>query len=194
MHSPILLYDTTLRDGTQGENINFSADEKLEIALKLDEMGFHYIEGGWPGSNPRDMAFFKLAQRASFKNATLAAFGATRRPGTMVEADANIRALLESETSEVAIFGKTWDLHVEGILGITLAENIAMIRESVAYLKSHGREVVYDAEHFFDGYRDNPEYAVDTQLAAMEGGADFIVLCDTNGGTLPHGSPKPFWK
>ena len=190
MKSPILLYDTTLRDGTQGENINFSADEKLEIALKLDEMGFHYIEGGWPGSNPRDMAFFKLAQRATFKNATLAAFGATRRPGTMVAADANIRALLESETPAVAIFGKTWDLHVEGILGITLAENMAMIRESVAYLKNHGREVVYDAEHFFDGYRDNPEYAVDTLLAALEGGADFIVLCDTNGGTLPHGITK----
>ncbi len=186
MKSPILLYDTTLRDGTQGENINFSADEKLEIALKLDEMGFHYIEGGWPGSNPRDMAFFKLAQRATFKNATLTAFGATRRPGTLVEADANIQALLESETRAVAIFGKTWDLHVEGILGITRAENIAMIHDSVAYLKDHGREVIYDAEHFFDGYRDNPEYAVDTLLAALEGGAGFIVLCDTNGGTLPH--------
>lgn len=186
MTTPVLLYDTTLRDGTQGENINFSADEKLEIALKLDEMGVHYIEGGWPGSNPRDMAFFKLAQQATFKNATLTAFGATRRPGTLVAADTNIQALLESRTKAVAIFGKTWDLHVQGILGITLAENIAMIRESVAYIREHGREVVYDAEHFFDGYHDNPDYAVDTLLAALEGGAEFIVLCDTNGGTLPH--------
>jgi len=185
MKSPILLYDTTLRDGTQGENINFSADEKLEIALKLDDMGFHYIEGGWPGSNPRDMAFFKLAQRAIFKNATLTAFGATRRPGILVESDANLQALLESETRAVAIFGKTWDLHVEGILGITRGENIAMIRESVAYLRENGRETLYDAEHFFDGYTANPGYALETLLAAIEGGAGTLVLCDTNGGTLP---------
>lgn len=186
MKSPILLYDTTLRDGTQGENINFSADEKLEIALKLDDMGFHYIEGGWPGSNPRDMAFFKLAQRASFKNAVLTAFGATRRPGLLAEADKNLQALLESQTAAVALFGKTWDLHVQGILGITLEENLAMIRESVAFIRKNGRDVIYDAEHFFDGYHDNPAYAIDTLLAALEGGAGYLVLCDTNGGTLPH--------
>ncbi|CAD7849570.1 MAG: (R)-citramalate synthase (EC 2.3.1.182) [Olavius algarvensis Delta 4 endosymbiont] len=186
MKSPILLYDTTLRDGTQGENINFSADEKLEVARKLDDMGFHYIEGGWPGSNPRDMAFFKLAQRASFKNATLTAFGATRRPGLLTEADKNLQALLESQTAAVALFGKTWDLHVQGILGITLEENLAMIRESVAFIQKNGRAVIYDAEHFFDGYHANPGYAIDTLLAALEGGAGYLVLCDTNGGTLPH--------
>jgi len=186
MKSPILLYDTTLRDGTQGENINFSADEKLEVARKLDDMGFHYIEGGWPGSNPRDMAFFKLAQRASFKNATLTAFGATRRPGLLTEADKNLQALLESQTAAVALFGKTWDLHVQGILGITLEENLAMIRESVAFIQKNGRDVIYDAEHFFDGYHANPGYAIDTLLAALEGGAGYLVLCDTNGGTLPH--------
>jgi 2-isopropylmalate synthase len=179
------LYDTTLRDGTQGENINFSADEKLEIARKLDDMGFHYIEGGWPGSNPRDMAFFKLARRADFKNAILTAFGATRRPGIKPEADANLQALLESETAAVAIFGKTWDLHVEDILGITLEENLDMISESVAFLREHGREVLYDAEHFFDGYNANPEYALQTLMAAIKNGAEVIVLCDTNGGTLP---------
>ncbi len=185
MHSPILLYDTTLRDGTQGENINFSADEKLEIALKLDDIGFHYIEGGWPGSNPRDMAFFKLAQRASFKNATLTAFGATRRPGKTPEEDGNLQALLESQTPAVAIFGKTWDLHVSGIMGITLAENLDMIRDSVAFLHKNSREIIYDAEHFFDGYADNPQYALETLCAAFEAGAGTLVLCDTNGGTLP---------
>jgi 2-isopropylmalate synthase len=185
MHSPILLYDTTLRDGTQGESINFSADEKLEIALKLDDMGFHYIEGGWPGSNPRDMAFFKLAQRATFKNATLTAFGATRRPGITPEEDGNIQALLESQTAAVAIFGKTWDLHIRSIMGITLEENLNMIRESVAFIRKNGREIIYDAEHFFDGYLDNPHYALETLFAAIEGGAGTIVLCDTNGGMLP---------
>ncbi len=185
MSSPILLYDTTLRDGTQGENINFSADEKLEIALKLDDMGFHYIEGGWPGSNPRDMAFFKLAQQATFKNATLTAFGSTRRPGTTPEKDSNLQALLESRTTAVAIFGKTWDLHVRGIMGISLEENLDMIRDSLAFIRKSGREVLYDAEHFFDGYLDNPQYALETLLAALEGGAEIIVLCDTNGGTLP---------
>ena len=185
MNSPILLYDTTLRDGTQGENINFSADEKLEIALKLDDMGFHYIEGGWPGSNPRDMAFFKLAQRATFKNSILTAFGATRRPGTAVEKDANLQALLESRTPAVTIFGKTWDLHTRSIMGITLEENLDMIHESVAFIKKSGREIIYDAEHFFDGYLDNPRYAIETLLAALEGGSRNIVLCDTNGGTLP---------
>jgi len=181
---PVLLYDTTLRDGTQGENINFTPDEKLRIARRLDDIGIHYIEGGWPGSNPRDRQFFELAKSAEFKNARLTAFGSTRRPGISASEDQNLLALLESETPAVTIFGKTWDLHVEKIMDNTPDENLAMIRESVAFLKEHGREVIYDAEHFFDGYKDNREYALQTLTAAAEGGADFIVLCDTNGGTL----------
>ncbi|MDJ0815381.1 MAG: citramalate synthase [Desulfobacterales bacterium] len=181
---PILLYDTTLRDGTQGENITFTADEKVKIALKLDDIGIHYIEGGWPGSNPKDLQFFDLAKRVNFKNARLAAFGSTRKPGIQPGEDDNLKALLNSETPTVTIFGKSWDLHVEEVMSNTLDENIAMIRESVDYLKQHGREVIYDAEHFFDGFKNNREYALQTLDAALESGADFIVLCDTNGGTL----------
>ena len=182
---PTLLYDTTLRDGTQGENITFTADEKIKIALKLDDMGIHYIEGGWPGSNPKDMQFFDLAKRVKFKNARLAAFGSTRKPGIAPGEDENLRALLKSETPVVTIFGKSWDLHVEEVMDNTLEENIAMIRDSVKFLKWNGREVVYDAEHFFDGYKNNSDYALQTIAAAIESGADFIVLCDTNGGSLP---------
>lgn len=182
---PILLYDTTLRDGTQGENISFSADEKIMIAQRLDDLGIHYIEGGWPGSNPRDKRFFELALKTEFKNSRITAFGSTRRPGTRPEEDDNLRALLESGTSVITIFGKSWDLHVEQIMSNTLAENLAMIRETVEFLKQHEREVIYDAEHFFDGYKENREYALKTLQAAVEGGADIIVLCDTNGGTLP---------
>jgi len=182
---PILVYDTTLRDGTQGEDVNFSAEEKIKIARRLDDLGIHYIEGGWPGSNPRDVQFFDLARNVEFKHARLTAFGATRKPGIRPEEDANIKALLDSGTPVVAIFGKSWDLHVEKIMDNTLLENLNMIQESVAYLKAAGREVVYDAEHFFDGYKADPEYAVKTLAAALDGGADFIVLCDTNGGTLP---------
>jgi len=181
---PVLLYDTTLRDGTQGENINFSAEEKIKIARRLDDFGIHYIEGGWPGSNPRDKRFFELAADVEFKNARLTAFGATRRPGIAPEEDPNLAALLETNTPAVAVFGKTWDLHVR-IMNNTLEENLAMIGDTVAYLKGRGREVIYDAEHFFDGYKDNPDYALCTLNSAMENGADFIVLCDTNGGTLP---------
>jgi 2-isopropylmalate synthase len=182
---PILLYDTTLRDGTQGENITFSADEKLTIAMRLDDIGIHYIEGGWPGSNPRDVAFFNLAKRVTFKYARLAAFGSTRKPGTRPDRDNNLNALLETETPAVTVFGKSWDLHVEKIMNNTLPENLSMINDSVAFLKQHGREVIYDAEHFFDGYKDNRDYAMQSLAAALDGGADFIVLCDTNGGTLP---------
>lgn len=182
---PIALYDTTLRDGTQGENITFSAEEKLFIARKLDASGFHYIEGGWPGSNPKDMKFFEMARKVTFQTARLSAFGATRKPGIAVEDDANLKALIDSRTPVVAIFGKTWDLHVERIMDNTLAENLAMISESVAYLKSHGLEVVYDAEHYFDGVRTNRDYALATLEAAATAGADWIVLCDTNGGSLP---------
>ena len=152
---PVLLYDTTLRDGTQGENINFSAEEKIKIARRLDDFGIHYIEGGWPGSNPRDKRFFELAANVEFKNARLTAFGATRRPGIAPEEDPNLAALLETNTPAVAVFGKTWDLHVR-IMNNTLEENLAMIGDTVAYLRDKGREVIYDAEHFFDGYKDNP--------------------------------------
>ncbi len=181
----VLIYDTTLRDGTQGEQINFSAEEKIRIARKLDEFGIQYIEGGWPGSNPKDMRFFELARSVEFKNARLVAFGSTKRSETLPEDCPNIRALLQAETPVVAVFGKTWDLHAREIIGVTLEENLAMIRDTVAYLKSKGKEVVYDAEHFFDGYRNNTPYAVKTLQAACNGGADRIVLCDTNGGTLP---------
>ncbi|MBW2486402.1 MAG: citramalate synthase [Deltaproteobacteria bacterium] len=181
----IFLYDTTLRDGTQGENITFSAEEKLNIALRLDDNGIHYIEGGWPGSNPRDVAFFDLAKRVKFTQARLAAFGSTRKPGVRPDEDPNLKALLETETPTVTVFGKSWDLHVEQIMGNTLAENLAMINDSVAFLKQHDREVVYDAEHFFDGFKYNKDYALRSLGAAVDGGADFIVLCDTNGGTLP---------
>lgn len=180
----VYLYDTTLRDGTQGENINFSAKDKIKIAKRLDEMGIHYIEGGWPGSNPRDKKFFELAKDVEFETAKLTAFGATRKPGIAPSEDPNLNALLESGTPAVAIFGKTWDLHVR-IMQNTNEENLAMIRDSVEYLKQNGREVVYDAEHFFDGYKSNREYALETLKAAVSGGADFIVLCDTNGGTMP---------
>lgn len=187
---PVIIYDTTLRDGTQGENISFTAEEKLRIAAKLDDIGIHYIEGGWPGSNPRDVQFFEMAKKRVFQNAKLTAFGATRRPGITPEADANLQALVASETPAVTIFGKTWDLHVERVMGNNLTENLAMIQESVAWLKANDREVIYDAEHFFDGYVENSSYAMQTLLSAIEGGADSIVLCDTNGGTLPFDIEK----
>ena len=182
----VLLYDTTLRDGTQGEQINFSAEEKLRIAQRLDDFGFHYIEGGWPGSNPKDARFFELAGRATFKNARLTAFGSTRRPDRKVEKCPNLTALLTAETPTVTIFGKTWELHLIDILRISLDTNLAMIHDSIEYLKKKGKEVIYDAEHFFDGYKQNPEYAYKVVEVALAAGADTIVLCDTNGGTLPH--------
>ncbi len=182
---PVLLYDTTLRDGTQGENVNFSADEKVKIALRIDDIGVHYIEGGWPGSNPKDMQFFDLAKKADFKHARLVAFGSTRKPGIQPDKDDNLLALLDSGTSTVTIFGKSWELHVEEVMNNTLDENLAMIHDSVKFLKWNKREVIYDAEHFFDGYLNNREYALQTLTAAIEAGADYIVLCDTNGGTLP---------
>ena len=182
---PVILYDTTLRDGTQGENINFSAEDKLKIAKRLDDIGIHYIEGGWPGSNPRDKRFFDLAKSTKFKTARLTAFGATRRPGIEARDDSNLAALLDSDTSAVAIFGKSWNLHVEQVLNISRDENLDMIAESVAFLKAADREVIYDAEHFFDGFDEDPEYALQSLFAALDNGADAIVLCDTNGGALP---------
>ncbi len=182
---PILLYDTTLRDGTQGENISFSAKEKIQIAKRLDTFGLHYIEGGWPGSNPRDVEFFELAKKTDFKNTRLTAFGSTRKPGIDPADDPNLQALIKSDTPAVAIFGKSWDLHVEQVMKNTLEENLAMIRDSVLFLKQNDREVVYDAEHFFDGFKEHRDYALQSIIAAADSGAEFLVLCDTNGGTLP---------
>ncbi|NLA75824.1 MAG: citramalate synthase, partial [Deltaproteobacteria bacterium] len=186
MTKKIMLYDTTLRDGTQGEQVNLSAEDKLKIAHRLDEMGLSYIEGGWPGSNPKDARFFKMAKPISFKNARLTAFGSTRRFGLTPDNDPSIRAILEAETATVTVFGKSWDLHATEILGVTLDQNLEMIEDTVRYLKKEGREVIYDAEHFFDGYKNNPDYTIKTIAAAQAGGADIIVLCDTNGGTLTH--------
>jgi 2-isopropylmalate synthase len=180
----IFLYDTTLRDGTQGEDVSFSVDDKLKIAECLDEFGIHYIEGGWPGSNPRDVEFFRRARSLQLKHAKLAAFGSTRRAKNKPDDDSNLLALLEAETPVVTIFGKTWLLHVRAALQISDKENLNLIEDSIAFLKSKKREVIYDAEHFFDGYKHSREYALETLRAASRAGADTIALCDTNGGTL----------
>ncbi len=181
----VLLYDTTLRDGMQGENIFFTPDDKLKIARRLDNAGIHYIEGGWPGANPGASRFFELAGNEKFHHAKLTAFGATRRSGRSCKQDTNIEALIASKAPVITIFGKSWDLHVESIMQNSKQENLDMIRESVTYIGEHDREVVYDAEHFFDGYTANPEYALKTLEAAVDGGTKNLVLCDTNGGTLP---------
>ncbi len=184
MHK-IDIYDTTLRDGSQREGVSLSVSDKLKIAEKLDQFGVSYIEGGWPGSNPKDIEFFRRAGKIKYKNAKLTAFSSTRRPGIAIEEDLNIQALVRSGTQTVTIFGKSWDFHVHDAIKTTLEENLAMIKDTVAYLKTLGREVIFDAEHFFDGYKANPEYALKTLEAAAEGGADVVVLCDTNGGLMP---------
>ncbi|SMO52053.1 citramalate synthase [Fodinibius sediminis] len=185
MNTSINIFDTTLRDGTQGEKVAFSAEDKLRIAQQLDAFGIDYIEGGWPGSNPRDMEFFELAAEASFDHARIVAFGSTCRAGNEPNEDRNLQLLVEAETPAVSIFGKSWLLHVEKALQITAEQNLGIIRDSVRFLKNHNKEVIYDAEHFFDGYKEDPDYAVATLKAAEEAGADTVVLCDTNGGTLP---------
>ncbi|MFH1360814.1 MAG: citramalate synthase [Candidatus Omnitrophota bacterium] len=182
--SRIEIYDTTLRDGSQTEGISFSVNDKIKIAKKLDTLGIHVIEGGWPGSNPKDKEFFKLMQKKSLKNSILASFGSTRRAKIKADEDNNLRELVRSQTKIITIFGKTWDFHVREVIKTTLEENLAMIAESVDYLKKKKRTVYYDAEHFFDGYKKNPEYSLKTILAAQEAGADAIILCDTNGGSL----------
>ena len=182
----VFTYDTTLRDGTQGENISFSVDDKLMIVRKLDELGIDYIEGGWPGSNPRDKDFFDRAKSLDLKHSRLAAFGSTRYSRNTPESDPNVQALVAAETPVVTIFGKSWELHTERALGVTEEQNLAMISETVAYVKQQGREVVYDAEHFFDGYDANPDFALRTLEAAHKAGADVLVLCDTNGGNVPQ--------
>jgi len=181
----VLLYDTTLRDGTQREGLSLSVEDKVKIARRLDEMGITYIEGGWPGSNPKDAEFFRRIASAGLRHARVAAFGMTRRANTRSENDANLRALVDAETPVVTLVGKTSALHVEKVLETTRDENLRMIGDSVAYFKKMGREVIYDAEHFFDGSRLDREYALATVKAAAEAGADCIVLCDTNGGELP---------
>jgi 2-isopropylmalate synthase len=181
----IEIYDTTLRDGAQTEGISFSVEDKLRITEKLDELGVHYIEGGWPGSNPKDLEYFRKAKKLNLENSKIVAFGSTHRPRHKVEDDANIRALLDAKVQIITIFGKTWDFHVTEALKISLEENLDLIFNSVAYLKRNVHTAFFDAEHFFDGYKDNPQFALKCLLAAQDAGADCIVLCDTNGGTLP---------
>ena len=181
----VFLYDTTLRDGEQGEFISYSLEDKVRIARRLDEFGMDYIEGGWPGSNPKALQFFERMKSIGLQHAKLAAFGSTRRKGVTAQEDTQLNTLLRSETPVVTIFGKTWDLHVREALRVSEEENLAMIAESVAFLKSEGREVIYDCEHFFDGYKANRDYALLTLKAAADAGADCVVLCDTNGGTMP---------
>ena len=182
---PVTIYDTTLRDGTQGTGISFSVLDKLRVAEKLDEFGVQYIEGGWPGSNPKDAEFFQEARQHRWRHAKIAAFGSTRRANLAVEDDPQVRALLDAETPVVTLVGKSWILHVREVLNVSPEENLAMIRETVAWFKKHDREVCYDAEHFFDGFKDEPEYALRTLEAARDAGADLLVLCDTNGGSMP---------
>ncbi len=184
--SKIIIYDTTLRDGSQTEGVSYTVSDKVKITQKLDELGIHYIEGGWPGSNPKDKEFFEVMKTKQLKHAKLAAFGSTRRANIKPEDDTNLNELIASATPTVTIFGKSWDLHVTDVIKTTLEENLKMIQDSVAFLKKAKREVFYDAEHFFDGFKKNPRYALKTILAAQAGGADCIILCDTNGGTLPE--------
>jgi len=183
--SLIQIYDTTLRDGTQSEGFTLSANDKIRVAQRLDELGVAFFEGGWPGSNPKDVEFFERARDLPWKNALITAFGSTCRVRGGVEDDANMRALLDSQTPVCTIFGKTWDLHVTEVLQTTLDENLRIIEQSVAYLKANGKRVIYDAEHFFDGWKADPAYALETLQAAIRGGAEILVLCDTNGGSMP---------
>jgi 2-isopropylmalate synthase len=181
----IQIYDTTLRDGTQSEGFNLSVSDKVRIAKRLDDLGVSFIEGGWPGSNPKDVEFFQRARDITWHNARIAAFGSTCRAKGVPEDDANIKALLNAETPVCTIFGKTWTLHVTEVLQTTLSDNLRIIEQSVAFLKEKGKYVIYDAEHFFDGYKADPKYAIETLKAAVHGGAETVVLCDTNGGTMP---------
>ena len=185
MKPDVEIYDTTLRDGSQAEGINFSVADKLRITDRLDAFGIHYIEGGWPGSNPKDIEFFAQAKRLKLKHAKLAAFSMTRRKGVPVEKDEGIRMLLEAETPVICFVGKSWLLHVTEVLRATPGENLAMIADSIQFFKDHGKTVFYDAEHSFDGYKNAPDYALATWQAAERGGADIVVLCDTNGGSVP---------
>ena len=181
----VKIYDTTLRDGTQAEDFCFSAEDKVRIALKLDDIGIHYIEGGWPGSNPKDADFFREIRNYHLKQAKIAAFGATHHPGSTAASDPNLKALLEANTELVTIFGKSWTVHVKDALHTTLERNLELISDSISFLRQQGKTVFYDAEHFFDGFNADPQYALATIGKAMEAGAECIILCDTNGGSLP---------
>lgn len=185
MERKVYLYDTTLRDGTQGEGISLSVEDKIKIALRLDQFGIDFIEGGWPGSNPKDMAFFERIREVPLKHAKITAFGSTCRPHVAAAEDDNLRALIESGVKAAAIFGKSWDMHVTDALKTTLEENLRMVGDSVSFLKSQGLTTLFLAEHFFDGYKANSAYAMQVLQAAEKAGADWIVLCDTNGGSLP---------
>ncbi len=181
----VKIYDTTLRDGTQAEGVSLSLQDKLTIAKRLDEFGVQYIEGGWPGSNPKDMAFFKESKKLKLKNAKVAAFGSTRRAKTKTSEDANVKALMKAGTDVITVFGKSWNLHVTDVFKTSLKENLAMVFDTVQYFKKRGKEVVFDAEHFFDGYLADSAYAIEVLNTAATAGADVLCLCDTNGGMLP---------
>jgi 2-isopropylmalate synthase len=181
----VKVYDTTLRDGTQGEGVSFSMEDKVRLASRLDALGVHYIEGGWPGSNPKDLRFFRRMQDVALKHARLAAFTMTRRSGAVADSDTNLQSVLQAGAPVATVVGKTWDFHVTTALGTTLLENLAMIADTITFLGSRTEEVIFDAEHFFDGFRANREYALQTLRAAADAGARWLVLCDTNGGTLP---------
>ena len=188
------IYDTTLRDGAQSEDVSFSVEDKLRISQRLDDLGIHYIEGGWPGSNPKDVEFFKEIKRLELKASKVVAFGSTRKATNRAQDDPVLLALIDAGTEVITIFGKSWDLHISDALRISLKKNLELISDSVSYLKSRKKRVFYDAEHFFDGYKSNPEYAVRTLLSAEEAGADTIILCDTNGGTMPWEVEEIFGK
>lgn len=179
------IYDTTLRDGAQAEDVSFSAEDKVLIAQKLDSLGVHFIEGGWPGANPKDIEFFRMIKTIPIKQAEVIAFGSTRKASNPARKDPNLQALLAADTKIITLFGKTWSLHVTDALGISLQKNLALIGDSIAYLRGKGRRVFYDAEHFFDGYKTNSDYALNTIRKAVEAGAERVILCDTNGGTMP---------
>ena len=185
MAKEVVIYDTTLRDGAQTEGISLSIPDKLRITQRLEELGIPYIEGGWPASSEKEAGFFKEVRKLKLKHSILTAFGSTRKANTHAGKDPQVASLLKAETQVITLFGKSWDLHVREVFRVPLEENLRMIAETVAYLKCHGRGVMYDAEHFFDGYRDNPEYALKTLEAAAEAGAGTVILCDTNGGSLP---------
>ena len=181
----VYLYDTTLRDGTQSEEVSLSVLDKVAIAEKLDEFGIHYIEGGYPGSNPKDKEFFERARKMRWKNSVMCAFGMTRRVGKKVDEDANMKALVAAGTPVITVVGKSWDFHVIEALRTTLEENLYAVKDTVVYLKKNADKVFFDAEHFFDGYHHNPKYAMKVLAAAVDAGADVLILCDTNGGSLP---------
>ena len=180
------LYDTTLRDGTQREGLSVSIEDKLRIARRLDQLGIPFIEGGWPGANPKDVQFFWQLQEDPLKQAEIVAFCSTRRPNSTAATEPMLQDILAAGTRWVTIFGKSWDLHVTTSLKTTLEENLAMIRDTIEYLRYQGRRIIYDAEHWFDGYKHNRDYALQTLEVAIASGAEWLVLCDTNGGTLPH--------